>query len=309
MLKRTLLILLGLVIVLAGCSPAKMVESIYPMEAPAADAAESRQFTAGAPMPAATQMASTTNVMPDGSTVVERLVIQNADLTIVVDDPASAMDAISALAKELTGFVVTSRSYKTRTSDGIELPQANITIRVPAASLDDALTRIKGLTRNPAEDVRNENRSGEDVTAAYTDLQSRLKNLEETEAQLREIMASATKTEDVMSVFNQLTYIREQIEVLKGQIKYYEESAALSAITVQILAQEAVAPLSIGGWKPVGVARDALQALINALKFLANLLIWVVIFLLPIALLVGLPIYLIVRGVRRRKPTPPVAKE
>ncbi len=309
MLKRTLLILLGLVIVLAGCSPAKAVESIYPMEAPAADAAESRQFTAGAPMPAATQMASTTNVMPDGSTVVERLVIQNADLTIVVDDPASAMDAISALAKELTGFVVTSRSYKTRTSDGIELPQANITIRVPAASLDDALTRIKGLTRNPAEDVRNENRSGEDVTAAYTDLQSRLKNLEETEAQLREIMASATKTEDVMSVFNQITYIREQIEVLKGQIKYYEESAALSAITVQILAQEAVAPLSIGGWKPVGVARDALQALINALKFLANLLIWVVIFLLPIALLVGLPIYLIVRGVRRRKPTPPVAKE
>ena len=50
-------------------------------------------------------------------------------------------------------------------------------------------------------------------------------------------MASATKTEDVMNVFNQLTQVREQIEVIKGQIKYYEESAALSAINVQIMAQ------------------------------------------------------------------------
>src|SRR5690606_25883746 len=113
--------------------------------------------------------------------------------------------------------------------------------------------------------------------------------------------------EDVLSVFNQLTQVREQIEVIKGQMKYFEESAALSAISVQILSQEAVAPLSIGTWRPAGEARDAVQALINALKFLANLLIWVVLFLLPIGLLVGVPIWLIIRALRRSRSRRPVA--
>lgn len=231
----------------------------------------------------------------------DRLVIQNADLTIVVDEPAKAMDAVSNMAKQMGGFVVTSNLSKTNNSEGIEIPQANITVRVPAEKLDDALTQIKGLTKNPKEDVRSENRSGQDVTKEYTDAQSRLTNLQQAETQLREIMASAQKTEDVITVFNQLTQIREQIEVIKGQIKFYEESAALSAINLQIMAQAAVAPLTIGSWKPAGVARDAIQSLINALQFLANLAIWVVLYLLPIGLLIGLPIWLVVALIRRSR--------
>jgi hypothetical protein len=230
-----------------------------------------------------------------------RLVIQNADLTIVVDEPPTALTAITKMAADMGGFVVTSNMYKARGEDGIDYPQGQITVRVPAEKLDDALAQIKALTRNPKEDVRAENRSGQDVTKEYTDSQSRLRNLEDTEKQLREIQASATRTEDIMNVFNQLTQVREQIEVLKGQIKYYEESAALSAINVQIMAQSAVQPLTIGSWKPEGVARDAIQALINTLKFLANLLIWLVLLALPVGLLVGIPLWLIIRAMRRNR--------
>ena len=81
------------------------------------------------------------------------------------------------------------------------------------------------------------------MTAEYVDLQSRLKNFEAAEAQLNEILEKATETEDVVNIFNQLVYYREQIEVVKGQIKYYDEAAALSAINVRIIAEETVQPL------------------------------------------------------------------
>ena len=118
-------------------------------------------------------------------------------------------------------------------------------------------------------------------------------------------MDQATKTEDVLAVYNQLVSVQEQIEVLKGQIKYYDKSARLSAISTELRANETVRPLTIGGWQPTGIAKSALQALINTLKFVANAIIWIVIFLLPVALVLFvvffLPAYLILRAIRRRR--------
>jgi hypothetical protein len=122
----------------------------------------------------------------------------------------------------------------------------------------------------------------------------------------------------VLNVYNQLVQVREQIEVIKGQIKYYEQSAALSSISVELIADEAVQPLEIGGWRPDGVAKDALQALINTLKFLANALIWIIIYILPVLLvlyvIVFLPLSLVWRAWKRRRAarkqaiTPPAGK-
>jgi len=100
-----------------------------------------------------------------------------------------------------------------------------------------------------------------------------------------------------------LTQIREQIEVTKGQIKYYEESAAMSAVEITIQSKAAVAPLTIGSWQPAGVARDAIQALINAVKFFANAGIWIVLFFVPVIIILLIPIvilYLIIRAITRR---------
>ncbi len=232
-----------------------------------------------------------------GNQSVERLVIKNADISVVVDNPSEAMDELTQLAEEMGGFVVSSSVYQTTTAGGLEVPSASITIRVPSAQLQDALDEIEGL----AVRVVSQSQSGQDVTSQYTDLQSRLRNLEDAEELLRNIMDNAEDTEDVLNAFYQLNSITEQIEVLKGQIQYYEESAALSAISVQLIASAADQPITIGGWEPVGVAKDAIQSLVNALQGLVNALIWIALYLLPIALVIGIPIWLIVRAVRRRR--------
>ena len=231
----------------------------------------------------------------------ERIVIKDANLEIVVNAPDESMETIGRMAEEMGGFIVSANLYMAQLSDGQEFPRASITIRVPADRLNEALALIESESdRLPL----SKNINSQDVTSDYTDLQSRLRNLEAAEAQLMEIMASANKTEDVLNVFDQLTRVREQIEVIKGQIKYYEESAKLSAIRVELIPNEVIQPITIGGWQPLGVIKDAIQSLIIALQGLFYVIIRIALYILPILLIIVLPLYFIVRGLvgwRRRR--------
>lgn len=296
MLKKLALPFLILAILLTACSPAARSEPlIYTDEALVQPPSERAVEEAGATYAYEQEAAAVTSGEASDSSAADRLVIKNASLSIAVQNPVENLNNIIRLADEMGGFVVSSNLYNTTLANGAEVPQANITIRVPANRLDEALQRIK----TGAGRVLSENISGQDVTREYTDLQSRLRNLEEAEAQLQTIMDEARRTEDVINVFNQLTYYREQIEIVKGQIQYYEQAAAFSAISVEIIADAAVQPITIAGWQPEGVAREALQALVNTLQDIATALIWLGLYVLPVVLLALIPFRLLWIGIKR----------
>lgn len=221
--------------------------------------------------------------------VQERLVIQNADLAIVVKDPKARMKEISDLAKEFGGFVVSSNLYQSFTALGKEVPEASIVIRVPSERLDEALARIK----EGAVDIDYENRSGQDVTSQFVDLQSQLKAKEAAEKKLLEIMDQATRAEDVLAIYLQVQIVQTEIEQLKGQIKYLEESADLSAISVRLIAEEGTQPIEVGPWKPEGAAKDAIQDLIFFFQNFVDFLIRFVLYNLPALIMIGIPLYLV----------------
>jgi hypothetical protein len=289
-----------LAILLGGCASAN---------APSRSAEEAGGAPAApAEMPAAEpEAAFDSGATSSSDQAAERLVIQNASLSIVVDDPSLSMDTIAAMAEEMGGYVVTADLTYSTLDSGSEVPRATVTLRVPAERLEEALERIQGESdRAPL----NKRIDSQDVTSEYTDLQSRLRNLEAAEAQLTEIMESANRTEDVLNVYSQLTQVRGDIEVIKGQIQYYEQAAALSSISIDILANAAVQPLTIGVWEPQGVAKSAVEALIYGLRFLVSAGIWIVLFFLPLAILVILPVWLVVLVIRRwrtrrKKAAPP----
>lgn len=234
---------------------------------------------------------------------IERLVIRNANLVIVVEDPSASASAINELAEQMGGYVVSLNIYQSAYGDGLSATYASITIRVPAERLNEALDKIKEGT----VEVRSENISGQDVTQEYTDLASQLRNLEAAEEDLREIMGSLTKAEDVLRVYENLRQVRQEIEIIKGRMQYFEQSARLSAISVELLPDVVSQPLQIGRWQPQGTAKEALQSLISALQFLANATIWLVIYVLPVLLLLSIPFWvirwIIIRR-RARKGTP-----
>jgi hypothetical protein len=296
-MKRIVFISLAAVFILSACglaAPAQRSLDFGGGEAPSMPEA-----MAEAPMEALPpEPAVDSDAVVTGSgfqpAAVERLVIQNADLSIVVIDPEAKMDEIAKMAEDMGGFVVSKNVYQTTTPNNIRVPAGNIAVRVPAENLEEALEQIK----SNAVEVQNETRSGQDVTREYVDLQSRLKTHEQAAEQLSEILEQKTESAEVIEVFNQLVYHREQIELLKGQISYYEEAAALSAININVSAEETLQPLEIAGWRPAGVARDALQALINFFQGFVNFLIWLVILILPAGLVILGLLWILWRGFR-----------
>ena len=275
---------------LAACGAAAM-------EAPAMS---EEYYYDAAPMPEAgvAQESSADNSASGGGdarlTNVERIVIQTHDFAIVVSDVEAQMIEIQAMAEEMGGFVVASNLYQTYTNNSVLVPEATITIRVPAENLDEALDTLK----ENAVDVQSETRSGQDVTAEYVDLKSRLKNYEAAERELSELLENAATTEDVINIFNQLAYYREQIEITKGQIQYYEEAAALSAISIRLIAEATIQPIEIAGWEPQGVARDAIQDLIYFWQDFVDFLIYFTLNTLPRLITIAIPLYLVFLGVR-----------
>jgi hypothetical protein len=220
----------------------------------------------------------------------------------VVADPQKKMDAINQMAKDLGGYLISMNMSQVHTPSGESVPQGSISIRVPATKLDNALSQIKA----DVVDVQSENRSGQDVTSQYVDLQSQLTNLKQAEQDLLAIMDEAknnpgnnstTKTQDVLNVYNQIVNIRGQIEQIQGQMKYIEETTSTSAINVTLIAEKTIKPIEIGGWKPQGVARDAVQALVKFLQGFVNFVIYFMLLVLPIMIVILGPTGLIIWGV------------
>jgi hypothetical protein len=92
-------------------------------------------------------------------------------------------------------------------------------------------------------------------------------------------------------VYVQLQQIQTEIEVLVGQMKYYEESAALSAVSITLIAEETIQPIKIGGWKLQGTANDAVQDLIRFTQGFVQFLIRFVLSFLPALILIAIPLY------------------
>ncbi len=274
-----------LMLTVAGCSYAARPETLGVIEQPPGE----RDFAPGEPVPEAA-----TGYAADYSTV-ERLIIRTGSLSLVVPDTEVALDEISRVVDDLDGYIVESSTYKYQ--EGL---QASVTLRVPAASFDVALERIRAL----ATEVRSESISGQDVTEEYVDLQSRLRHLEATEEQLLKFMDQAEDTEAAMSVYEQLEIIQGEIEQVKGRIQYLEQSAAMATLSLDITPDSLAQPIQIGGWHPEGTLRNAFQTLVRVLQFLVDALIVIIVLVIPAALAVLAPIvglFLLVRSIVRRR--------
>ena len=178
-MKRLTLIFFTAALALSACATSAPMMRSYDYAEPAAPMEQSLAFEEAPADGFAPDSAGDyeSNMAGSGfeTAAVERMVIQNADLSIVVADPEAKLDEISKMAESMGGFVVTKNVYQTYTSNNVQVPEGNITIRVPAESLESAIDKIKA----DAVEVQNETRSGQDVTREYVDLKSRMKTHEQ----------------------------------------------------------------------------------------------------------------------------------
>jgi len=155
----------------------------------------------------------------------ERMIVRTAEISLVVNDVAIALDQVAVLAENLGGYVVSSTRWEQE-----ERLAGIITIRVPAEDFGDAMEALHGL----AVDIAREDTSARDVTEEYVDLSADLKNLEATEEQYLRLMEKAEEVEDMLAIQRELSRTRGEIEQTKGRMQYLEQTSATSLIRVEL---------------------------------------------------------------------------
>ena len=225
-----------------------------------------------------------------------RMIVRSAEMRIVVADTTKTVDAVTKSVEAMGGFVSGSNIWR----EG-ELLRATLKLRVPADKLTSTLASIRTL----ATRVDNETIASEDVSQEYVDLESQVRNLEATEAELRELLIVARKNarraSEVLEVHEQLTVIRGQIEQAKGRMRYLSQVTALSQISLDVMPDAIMKPVVEGQWQPFVIAKDAMRALVGSLQSIATVGIWFLVYVLPIFGMLALLIVALWKIARRSR--------
>ncbi len=285
-----------LLMLLSSCAPAaKRPEIGVPLPEPAVPPVAATVVVEKAEVDMSRQAAGAYQA----GSLTERMIVRTGNLSLVVKDTDEATNPVRDLVEGMDGYVVESSAYRDR-----GLLRGRMTVRVPAEKFDQAMDAIRGV----AVRVESESSSGQDVTEEYSDLSAQLRNLEATEAELRELLATVRertgKAEDIMAVYRELTAIRGEIERVKGRMQYLERMTALATITIELIPDELQKPVVEEPWNPQVTLKEALGALVNAGRFLVDALIWFVVVILPVLIIIALPIaavVLIIRAIVRRR--------
>jgi hypothetical protein len=230
------------------------------------------------------------------------MVIKDAELALLVDDTDRAIDQVSQMTADYGGYLISSQSWY----DG-EFKYATIRLAVPSQSFETALTNLRHIGAK----VVKETGSGQDVSSEYTDLQSRLTNLEATAARVRDFLNAAQTVDESLRVNQQLSDLEGQIEQVKGQMKYYEGRSAFSTITADLVPQRPTptpsptalptpTPTPKPGWNPGNTFHNASGVLSALFRGTVDLLIWLTVVFGPRVLALGLLIWVLDRVLHLR---------
>lgn len=226
-------------------------------------------------------------------TSLDRKIVQKADLKMLVSDVAAVADQIITLCSQNGGYTVSSHIYR----DG-ESVSAQLAIKVPSADLLPTITSISALG-----EVNDKVISTQDVTEEFYDADARLKVLQAKEARLLGLMDKATSITEIISVENELSKTRSEIEVLSGRLKYLSNATEYSLINITL--KQGVPGTVLA---PQGTLGKAWQGLVSSLNGVINFASGTVVFLfaaIPWLIILTILFYpgrYLYRKIRARRP-------
>jgi len=243
---------------------------------------------------------------PRQAAAVDRKIIKNAEVNVLVEDSDIAIDRLTQVVGDAGGYIVSSRVWYQAHRDGENYKYASITLGIPVDQFEVTMRRVRGL----AIQVTDENASGEDVTDQYVDLESRLANLEATQARIQSFLEDAKSVDEALRINQELAAIEAQIEEVKGRMNYLSDRSAFSTITVVISPElpeiePAPAP-EPKPWTPSETLKDATETLVKAYQGIVEFAIWVLVAVLPIVAPPVLIVWMFLK-LLRRKLTKPVS--
>ena len=214
---------------LTACSATTATDAYVeqPMSDVAADGAMAEGVLAGG-APAA----------PTTSQAQDRAIVKTAYVSMRVEDVGASAARVRELVRARNGLIANEDSQATS-----ESPYASLTVQVPAADLDAFLDDVAGLGTVDSVSV-----SASDVTAQVVDLDARIGALQASIERMTQLLAEATRIEDLLAIETQLSQRQAELDSLTAQRTWLGEQVALSTVTVSITPQTAIASVDAPGF-------------------------------------------------------------
>lgn len=157
----------------------------------------------------------------------ELKMVRTAQMSLDVTSVSETLDKVEAIARQHQGDLIGLQEQVPQESGDRHI--ATLTLRVPQAQLDKALDALA-----PLGTVQSQTITAEDVSTQLVDYQARLKNLRQTEEMLTNIMKRAGDMADVLRVAQEVSNVRQSIEMLDAQLTNLQNQVAYSTITVTV---------------------------------------------------------------------------
>ncbi|MGZ5418110.1 MAG: DUF4349 domain-containing protein [Nocardioides sp.] len=266
-----------------------------------------------APQPATDGLGADSNGAPGvNRTVISvRSVIKTGEIALVDDDLDATRAEIDGLLVSVGGIV---DSERTTHDKGGDILRSTLVLRVPVDKFDNAMTGLAELAK-----VRHSDTASKDVTTQVIDVDERVQTLQNSLNRLQTYQRDAQNIDDLIRYEQQITQREAELQSLKSQQSYLADQTSMSTVTVYLSTPKAYV-------EPPSALDDAgflsgLKSGWNALTSAVVVVLTVVGAVLPfavVALLVGIPVWLLVRRTLRSHaaapapagppaPTPPPA--
>jgi hypothetical protein len=220
----------------------------------------------------------------------KRKIVYRADVDLVVEQFEPLPEKIEAAVKQHGGFVSASNI----TGSPGRPRSGRWTVRVPVDRFTEFLAAVRQLG-----EVRTINSTSDDVTAEYYDIEARIRNKQQEEERLLQLLAEATgKLEEVLAVERELSRVRGEIEQAQGRLRMLKDVTDLTTVTVSVTEIKNYVPDQAPTY--LTRVRRAFSASTTTLVIAAQGLSLVAVALVP-WLPVPLVLVLIVLAIRRRR--------
>ena len=192
-----------------------------------------RTIVTGSNIPTAEEVAPKPAETP-APEVANRKLIRNATIELEIISFDDAVQKITAFAKEERDYVATTSSEKQANGK----LRGQVVVKVLPENLDRFLQKIRKLG-----ELKNQTLGTEDVTKAYFDTDARLKNAHVMEQRLIDMLKTKTgKVSDLLQVEKELARVREEIEKMQGELKYWDSQVQFATVTISLAEKDMEEP-------------------------------------------------------------------
>ena len=251
-------------------------------EGEAADDQAEQDKTGAPPLPDAPPRSTADRIIKEGTISLE----------VKEDEFDQAFQRVIVAARQYGGDVVGSSTN----TDGEGNTVGSVTVRVPVEDFEDLIINVGKIGA-----IRHRDIGSQDVTAEYTDLESRLRHERAQERFYLGLLDRAASVDDAIAVQQQLEVIQGRIERIQGRLNVLTDRTTFSTLTVELfepgLGDQIAQPEDTSGDPSLGhywnVARDGFVNVVGAILV-------TVLFVLPLLIVAGASVML--WFVLRRRP-------